>query len=983
MNCPKCGSQLDKHTIKCQICGARIGRFCPVCKEYNLITNKNCTSCGEVLLKICPKCKSINLPAAKLCRKCGADIDIKKEIQKDEQQIQDTVYSANYYSLTGAKDTIMSAIKTSNIKIISINGDNEYGKNYVFQSLVKETAANNIAWLMGKCNPHTQLTPLGYMQSVLLNLFNITNFCSDKKLLKKESIKFFKQDFENLSTKEIYDLLNILYPENIDSFQNIQNNKQNTIRIIVKIFETILGKMNTVLLVENIEYIDSFSYELLNILISNDLIREKLTILLTCSKEQSGANCITSPFLEDNNYVDVTIAPFTREQIEPIFTNYSSVPITKDIKNNILKSANDNPILVEQLINLVSDSISGNKPIIYSDNLQDVIKYRLNLLKEADNFSYMILCACTILGFKFHPIILTGIFNIYAEDIEKRMSQLVKSDFITPSFNFGYEFKTLNLWNIMIELFKQDTEIFKVVNQSLYPLVANYILSTSAILGFIAQNLDSNDQTFAIWSHCVQLAAYIGDTSLYIILQKQILNIIDKVNIAQADIVKRTIYTELGKLLEPDNPQLAMEYLPKAVTMLDEGHFVEKIELLGYLASASMKLNNYQGVIECVNNVIPLIPDSFPVEVAIMKSREITPLLKLGNTGAIINLIDNDILPILENALTNKLPCKTISQDTIFEIWVKTQLNLAKALIMQGDNRAFKILEDLSGICNANNIQNYDFLTNIKTYMAFANTMSGNIRMSIKILDEILSNTNEEINDYTMSTINLISILNRFFMNKNDLSYEELFQAAQYADDINDEFTKNILKILLGRLIQDRTSAKEAAVIYTKQVEYFAEKQNAIGVLLGWYFISQAKMLIDGPNAALDIALKALDISQSVNINNNYFTLILNKLIGEIYLALQDFDAAKMYIEKAIMIAKSSDIKYQLAHLYLLYSKYLQDYALTIQDKKVDYILSAQQMNQKASSIADDLKLISLMSEVEKATTILNSFCQMNGIVLK
>ena len=83
------------------------------------------------------------------------------------------------------------------------------------------------------------------------------------------------------------------------------------------------------------------------------------------------------------------------------------------------------------------------------------------------------------------------------------------------------------------------------------------------------------------------------------------------------------------------------------------------------------------------------------------------------------------------------------------------------------------------------------------------------------------------------------------------------------------------------------------------------------------------------------------------------------------------------------MIAKSSDIKYQLAHLYLLYSKYLQDYALTIQDKKVDYILSAQQMNQKASSIADDLKLISLMSEVEKATTILNSFCQMNGIVLK
>ena len=220
-------------------------------------------------------------------------------------------------------------------------------------------------------------------------------------------------------------------------------------------------------------------------------------------------------------------------------------------------------------------------------------------------------------------------------------------------------------------------------------------------------------------------------------------------------------------------------------------------------------------------------------------------------------------------------------------------------------------------------------------------------------------------------------------MNKNDLSYEELFQAAQYADDIHDEFTKNILKLLLGRLMQERTSAKEAAVVYAKQVEYFAEKQNAIGVLLGWYFISEAKMIIDGPEAALDIALKALDVAQSANISNHYFTLLLNKLIGEIYLALQDFDAAKMYIEKAIMIAKNADIKYQLAHLYLLYSKYLQDYALTVQDKKVDFVLSAQQMNQKASLIADDLKLISLLSEVEKATTILNSFCQMNGIVLK
>ena len=94
--------------------------------------------------------------------------------------------------------------------------------------------------------------------------------------------------------------------------------------------------------------------------------------------------------------------------------------------------------------------------------------------------------------------------------------------------------------------------------------------------------------------------------------------------------------------------------------------------------------------------------------------------------------------------------------------------------------------------------------------------------------------------------------------------------------------------------MQDRTSAKEAMNIYTKQVEYFAEKQNAVGVLLGWYFISEAKMLIDGPKAALDVAIKALDVAQSANIANHYFVLLLNKLIAEIYLTLQDLCANKV-----------------------------------------------------------------------------------------
>ena len=125
MNCPKCNVKLENEVIKCPSCGTRIGRLCPECKSYNLITSKICSTCQNVLLKICPECKSINHSNATICRKCGSALDVK--ISSEDISFE---YSANYCTLSVAKDTIMDSIKADNIKVISINGDNEHGKNY-------------------------------------------------------------------------------------------------------------------------------------------------------------------------------------------------------------------------------------------------------------------------------------------------------------------------------------------------------------------------------------------------------------------------------------------------------------------------------------------------------------------------------------------------------------------------------------------------------------------------------------------------------------------------------------------------------------------------------------------------------------------------------------------------------------------------------------------------------------------------------------
>ena len=119
MNCPKCGTQLETNYIKCPVCGARIGRLCPSCKGYNLITSKTCSSCGETLLKVCPSCQCVNLPTSKLCRKCGADLERKKNVIPEEN-IETVVYNANYSGLASAQKIVLEAISNPNIKIISL-----------------------------------------------------------------------------------------------------------------------------------------------------------------------------------------------------------------------------------------------------------------------------------------------------------------------------------------------------------------------------------------------------------------------------------------------------------------------------------------------------------------------------------------------------------------------------------------------------------------------------------------------------------------------------------------------------------------------------------------------------------------------------------------------------------------------------------------------------------------------------------------------
>ena len=1001
MICPKCKKQILEKALKCDYCGAKIATFCKKCNTYNSIYNLNCINCETPLLKICPACKGVNFPNAQTCRKCGHEFEQKEKKKKenvddlstfqpfDPSTSQDTPVSINYdielHSQQKAKEILIEGILSTEKKIISLNGQKGVGKSVVLRSAIHELKEHGITWLLGECSAITQLNPCGLIQDILLMFFNITNFCSDGLQLKKESQKFFHTEFPTLTNEEIFNLLNLLYPTNTDYFENILNNKEKTFTFLKKVFKTIIERNKTLLVIENFEFVDGFSYEFLHNLLNTEFAIKPLKVLLTYDEIRPARGYLYGEKLDKDAYLDVSLNIFDKDQTNSFIEQYFPQEKCPElIKDELFSLSGGNPAILEQYVSLLTDFKNRNNSfeITFPTIFEEVIKMRLDFVKE-NPAAYKMLSVACIQGIRLYPFIINQILKLEEVELQQMLNILQELNFIIQINDYSYAFKNSTLWSKIFEVIKKD-ESFMLFNNNLFSIYSNYTLSSNSIMAVIAQNLGQDLSALNFWTENTKLASYIGDTNLYAISQKQVLILIENLEQVNNSLIKNNIYERLGKLLSKSNPKEAMEYLPDAILSAKAAeNTIKEIELTGYLAGCCMSLGDYHGTLECINSAIAKLDYSFELEIAMLKSRKLDALLNIGNCGEIINLVDNEIMPVFEKYINAK-PHKNISIKSLYVAWLKSYLALANALIFQGSNRSFEVLSTLFELLHKNSFNDKLFICKAKLALAFANTIKGDVGASEDILGEIIKVYKTDIMDNeAISRWNLINILNNFIHKKYGGIKEELFQVVTFANNINDNFTKNILKTLLGKLFKDEENAKHALEVYEEQITYFSKEKNAIGALLTWYLIAEADLIVEGPEKCLEVAQKALNVAQNPKINNYYFIILYNKIIAEAYIIKAEYELAKIHIEKAILIARKFELSNLLADLYFLYGKYLQDIALIKTDAQFDYASGAAKMYKKAALISKEIKNNYFLAKIEKAKTVLNSFCQLNGITLK
>ncbi len=883
---------------------------------------------------------------------------------------------AGEISQSSAKNILKEALLSDDKKIISISGGRGTGKTTVFKSVASEI--EGFGWIYGKCTSLTQLTAGGLIQEILFNLFMLPNFCICDAKFKKNAYQFLKGGFSQLKDDEISDLINFLYPEQKGNFEDLSANKVRTYALLDKVFEIVFKSGKFIFVVDNLDFIDGFSYEFLRSFTKKENVYNNLKMVLIYNEPNPGRGYFYFP--DDNIYADIRLNPAADVNaiIESKVRNVEGF-VTPEDPQLLSQLGFENAAFAENALMLQFESMIFDRPFELPKTFGELIRQRLQIMCDVNPLAYEVLIAAAILGDKINLSLLSGVLGLEEVEFFDLLNYLEKSDFIEPLSEAYYEFKSLLLWETICNLARYSYN-FENLNRRIYAFLGNFTLNSSAVLGLAAQNLQDLRTAFDIWTKNIRFSSYIGDVSLYSASQKQCLALLNEFNDAETIDIRFNIHERLGKLLSSSNPKEAMDYLPDAIEHAKEtGNQAKEIELLSYMASCCQETGNYFGSVECVDSVLEKTNSDDKLNIALLNTTKLQALLNIGNCGEIINLIDNTIMPAFEEYFTENP--KGADMPFIFENWMRSYLVLANALVLQGSGRVFDVINILFDIIERYKITDELFICKCKISLACAHTIRGSLKNSDEILGETLSDYKENIMDaQTLIHWNLLNIVNRFIKNEYEGINEELFNVAAYANNAGDSFTKNILKTLLGKIFRDNGQDKQAMDIYNEQIGYFAKEKMAVGALLTWYLIAEATLAAQDATKASDIAERAFEVAQNPKVDNYIFSILLRGIIARAAMVKSDFDTAKIHIEAAIALAKQMKLSDLLAQMYLVYGDSFRERAVEESPEQKKYLEGAAKMYELAANIASETENSLILDKVQDAQNFLRDFCKINGI---
>lgn len=855
-------------------------------------------------------------------------------VEEDVDESQNIVFFDDAQQLL---EQLSNIIQTPNNAVIAaICAEEGMGKSTVLKTFTDSLNQKGLVPIIAECSELIKVSPFGCIRDFLLKLLTLPDLHPDAQgFFSDETKQLFIQNFEELNDVEITNFMNFLYPTMHANFDNIIDNRNITYALLEKIFASVTSKNQTVFLIDDFDYIDTASFEFIENLIRKQIINNNTKLFITYRERKPAKLYFDKDIAKQDIFTTMCLNNLSEENTQALIKNFANTQqVPTAVNFAINEKGKGNIFFTEQFLALLFDvgymfinnnsmSFKEDEPLPFlPKNIEEIISLRLKAISSADLKDALMTAA--IIGYKFDKSAFAAVADITEEQTTELLQKLVDLMFIQPCSEYEYSFKNMTSWAVIFEEAHNDPR-FSVICKKVYYILGKYALSNPIIKASVAKYRDEAGTATQAWIDVSSLCGYLGDTYIYALALEQFLLCSGYSEDAEEiSKLQQQALEKIAKLIYKTEPEKAKKYLTAPiVTARENADVVKMIDLCGYMIKICYELSDNNGVCETVDMVLNVAGDEISaLDKALILSRKLTALFNAGNCEEGINLANNDIIPILEEELSkNNDP--EFSQ-RLFTAWFDASVALIKLYALQGNSKSVEIVDNTTEILQMNNIEDNIYTIKLTLAKAFALTVIGKIQDSVNLLKSI-----EQLSEYDnpkfINERNLIFALNLVFSNVTDGLREILFEFAKYAENTNDKVGKHIYKLMLAWLTYSEGEYVKANNIFDEELTYYAQEKIVTGALISWLFIAKNALAISGVESAEHVAMKALEVAQNPKFSQYHVAVYLQKLVAEINLAKGDASAAKMYLEKGMLIAKQFGLDLAQIELYRTYLNFLKN----------------------------------------------------------
>lgn len=670
---------------------------------------------------------------------------------------------------------------------------------------------------------------------------------------------------------------------------------------LFELLSSITEKKSLVLIIEDLDYADPASLEVLARLLAKGLLNKPVCLVLTHQRNLYATGELER-LLQNHAYKELVVSDLSQAEVEiflndgPFGGNLSTVPFP--LLDELIAKAHGLPLYLEETTRLLhlqgvlavngetgkftySDPPVGGLP----DSVRHVITLRMEFLSTESRY---LLQLASVLGEKFPVSLLMSLAQMEEAAFNDTLTLLFEHGYLVPDVVNTGRFRHGLLWRAVYESMQPD------LRQRLHQLTSqalendfNTMTVHPGLVAYHAERGNLPNRAFNFWNLTGIHAAQSGSLTGMNLAMFHALALIAES--AEGQSVALRIEENLGSFNVAAQPDLGEALLRNVILRAQQsGDSARLLEAMGMMASCYERRGDYLKALEILDASLQRVPEeTHPLEFASIQMTRMEYFYTLGRLQKARELMEQEIEP----RATRYAP-----DPDYFDSLLQARLLYAQTLLDQFDARAFTMIEELLSYARERNLEGLNIALQLARAQGFLK--KGLYESCDREADGLLQQIEAlEDSDWFLAQWGLLAMSYHCEMGDWESARQLVLTVITRSEQAHDYLTLALAQTYAGRIAYGLGNYKEAKKLLEQAISKSSDYRFAAGALLGWRCLAETELALGAREVAYEIASKALGIAQKPEIRNQYEAALLVNVCARCLLQLGDIKRAGKLLE--------------------------------------------------------------------------------------